>query len=436
MTAMMLAGVSYNFIAQKSCSPEGVPVDINGFICPNQTILDQVNDMSMTTTSIRCAVSAVASSIFGFMRDVTGKSRPLLIIGVLAELITVSTYFLSAFYWSSSPWIPLLVHTFVSGGFGEVIVQLGANCLLIQESAPEELPLRLQVYTTANLFLMLVAGNLATMILTIFGYRWLFTVSIALQAIAFLLVIILVKEKVNVTKNMRDSLASLKNVFKWRKNVIVLWLMLFAAPMNIAILISEGTNNASFFQIKFQFSMYQTSAYNSYGFSVAIVGSLLVPLILRKVFHCKDLTLGIISSLVDCLGPIAFAFVDTPLSLYLFTLLNFMRLVTLPLPNTVISRIVTREEIGTYLGFAAIVTLWVPFSISKIFRVVFSYTESKWIGAYFLVSSGLFLLLALVYSVSYCIYDELETIEDLTESKEKLDQNLENGKCSPDKTRI
>lgn len=99
------------------------------------------------------------------------------------------------------------------------------------------LPHRLQVYMTSNLILMMLGGTLATMILTTFGYRWLYTVCIALQIIAFLLVIILVKENQKVTKTVRDSLVDLKNVFKWRENVMVLWLLLFAGPINMAIFI-------------------------------------------------------------------------------------------------------------------------------------------------------------------------------------------------------
>ncbi|XP_014293210.2 tetracycline resistance protein, class C [Halyomorpha halys] len=437
MAAMMLVGVSYNFIAQKSCSPEGVPEDINGFICGDGAILDEVNDITTTTASIRSACSAVASSSFGFLRDVTGKSRPLMFVGVIGELITVSTFFMAAVYWSSSAWIPPLVQTFVSGAFGETIMQLGATCLLIQESTPEELPSRLQVYMTANLFLMLVGGTISTMILTTFGYRWLFTVAIGLQVIALLLVIILVKEKENVTKNVQDSLANLKKVFRWRENVIVLWLMLFAGPITLSILTSEGANNSSFYQIQFRFSMYETSAYTSYSFVIAIVGSMVVPVILRKVFHCKDLTIGIIASIMNCLGPVALAFVETRLWLYLISILNFMRLVSLPLPNTVISRIVNHDEIGTYLGIAAVVTLWVPYSITKIYRAVFAATEYTWIGAYFFVSTGFFVLLVVIYSISYFLFDESKQTGEITESKENLDQNIENGKSNlPDRTGI
>nr|XP_014293210.1 uncharacterized protein LOC106691827 isoform X1 [Halyomorpha halys]XP_024219800.1 uncharacterized protein LOC106691827 isoform X2 [Halyomorpha halys] len=114
-----------------------------------------------------------------------------------------------------------------------------------------------------------------------------------------------------------------------------------------------------------------------------------------------------------------------------------MRLVSLPLPNTVISRIVNHDEIGTYLGIAAVVTLWVPYSITKIYRAVFAATEYTWIGAYFFVSTGFFVLLVVIYSISYFLFDESKQTGEITESKENLDQNIENGKSNlPDRTGI
>ncbi|XP_066903276.1 uncharacterized protein [Halyomorpha halys] len=429
MSLMMLAGAINNFIIQKSCSPGEVPESINDFICDNSTLVDDANEVLSTASGIKSAVAAVAASMFGFLRDMTGKSKILLYVAILAECVTASSYFMSAVYWGSSPWIPALIQTFVSGGFGENVLQLGATCIIIQESTPEELPFRLQVFMTMSVCLMLIGGTLTTLILTTFGYRWLFTVCIGFHAIAFLLITILVKEKGSPTKSLQETLGGVKGVFKWRENMTVLWLMLIAGPLPISIFSTEGINVTQFMQLKLRFTMYKSTIFISYSFLLSIIGSMVAPLIMRNVFHCSHLTMGIIASVVNTVGTVAYAFVESTVSLYLVAWLNVLRLVTLPLPNTVISTIVGHDQLGTYLGIAAIITVGIPFGVSRAYRAVFSATKDSWIGAFYFVSAALFAILTLMYSISYCLYVEPKKLQ-VTESKEDLDQNVENGKSN------
>nr|XP_014292089.1 uncharacterized protein LOC106690978 [Halyomorpha halys] len=422
--SIMSSGVTYNMLVQKSCCPGGPPEDINKFICGDRGIIDNIVGILATKAAVQAVVGVVCGSLFGFLRDLTGRSKLLMYIGVTGELMSVGASFASAYFWNSSPWILVLIQAIAAGGFGESIMQMGETCIIMAESSQEELPMRMQLFMISTLMVVLVGGLATTLLVTTFGYLWLFTFCTSLQVISFLLSMFVVKNKEYDRKSFKDAVEVVKKVFRSRENVAVLWLMLVAAATAPIIFACEGIYGGSFMQIKFRYTMYQGLVFGFYSFFIAIVGSIVGPTILRKVFHCKDLSVGITVCLINSAATFLYAFVDGEVFLYLCGLAYFLKLASLPLPTTVINTIIAKDELGTYLGINAILTACLPIGISKIYQEVASRNLDTWVGAFYFVSSGCFLFLTALFSVSYCLYVEPKKAEN-TVSNEDLNQSEE-----------
>ncbi|CAH1394513.1 unnamed protein product [Nezara viridula] len=427
MGMLMASGVSYNMLVQKLCNPAGPPEDINKFICPDKSIMDHITSILSTKAGIQAIIAAFCGFTFGFIRDLTGKSKILMYVGVTGELVSACASFASAYYWNSSPWFLAIMQAIASGGFGENIMQMGAACILMAESTPEELPLRMQLYVVSTLTVAMFGGLLTTLVVTTFGYLWLFILCIGLNVLALILIVILVKNKGYDRKTFKESTDSLKKVFKWRENVTVLWFMLICLAVAPIIFTGEALHSGKFTQIKFHYSMYQGQVLGLFSFLIAIVGSVVGPTILRNVFHFKELSIGIVVCFVNSAAAFMHAFINTEVLLYLGGAAYFLKLAALPLPNSVITTIVGQDELGTYLGINAILTSCIPFGITKLYQEVSTRTLDTWVGAFYFVSSGCFVLLGILYSVSYCLYVEPKK-QGNTESTENLRRNLETVK--------
>ncbi|XP_014292088.1 uncharacterized protein [Halyomorpha halys] len=419
VASIMSSGVTYNMLVQKSCCPDGPPEDLNKFICSDKGIIENIVEILSTQSVIKAVFTAMCGFLFGFLRDLTGRSKILMYVGVTGELISVGASFASAYFWNSSPWILVLIQAIAAGGFGESIMQMGGTCILMAESSQEELPLRIQLFMIGTLMTALIGGLLTTLLVTSFGYLWLFTFCVCLQVLALFLLIVVIKNKGYDRKTLKESVQLVKKVFRRRENGTVLWLMLIALATAPTILTNEAIQGGKFLQIQFHYSLYQGQVFSIFSFFIAIVGSTVVPMILRKFLHCKELTIGIVVCLACAAATFMFAFVDNEVFLYFCGLAYFLKLACLPLPNTVISTIVDSDELGTYLGINAILTTCIPLGITKLYQEVASQYLETWIGAFYFVSSGCFLFLTLIYSVSYCLYVEPKKPES-TVSKEDL----------------
>lgn len=411
-----------NLIVQKVCSPE-IPEDINTFICHQDDLVAQATSIATTRNIVRSVCSGVAVGLFGAWRDTRGKSSPLLYIGVAAELVAAVAYIFASLSWSSSAWISTMVDAAVGGVFGQSIMQLGGNCLVISNTAPKDRILKLQIYMLSIGVGNIVAGSVSGLLLNAVGFKWYFFIPVGLQAVALLLLFYFVKEteSVDSRRGFRQTLDRIRELFTPRTNLSVIWLMLFANAVANCYLSAESSVLVFFLQQAFGFTVNQSTAYLVYRTVVCSVGAAGAPILLRRLLKWRGFKIGIASSLLTIVSSLGLAFVKTVVELYLVSLLDLMKYISSAIPQFILSTCVRNEELGLFLGFGSIVSIGLPFALNYLYEHTFSYYQKTWPGTIFFISAGANLVVLLFLGIGYFLYTPENVVDEENPTEEEDD---------------
>nr|XP_014288808.1 uncharacterized protein LOC106688733 [Halyomorpha halys] len=155
--SMFFAAVP-DFLVEKSCSP-ALKTEVDS-ICNNTDLVIKATEMATGRNILRSLLPTVCVPIFARWRDRTRNSKPLVIVGMVAETFGAVIYMISSLYWSLAPEFTATLESVVGGLYGETICTLGLNCIIIDNSTPEDRTMRLQMLLT----IIFVANCLASAI--------------------------------------------------------------------------------------------------------------------------------------------------------------------------------------------------------------------------------------------------------------------------------
>ncbi|CAH1396456.1 unnamed protein product [Nezara viridula] len=409
VTSMMAISISSsaipNLLEQKACSPWIQP-PVNEFICNDTVILAEISEIATTKNVLKSIVSAISTAAFGYWRDATGLTRPLLLIAPLAEILSTTAYFLAAADWRSSPWIAPMMEAVISGLFGEGIFFLGTNCILIANTSVEHRTMSLQIYMTTMLLAALVSSTASGYFLTSVGYRWVFATGIMLHFLTLLLCLIFVDDmKIQREQVVRRStLDQLRELFKLRSNIAVVWMMLLCGSVASSLFSAESTLATYYLQQRFHFTVKEASLYGSYHFAVALFGSFIMAVLIIQVLKWSDLTFGILASFFSSLSSLSTGLANSTILLILSAPLAVMRLNLYSIPSSVLSKCVKNDELGIFLGTGSILGICVMSFLNFLYNYVFSLTSKTMPGAFYFVSAGGNAFIMILFSISYSLY--------------------------------
>ncbi|CAH1401261.1 unnamed protein product [Nezara viridula] len=412
-----------NLIAQKVCSPRGVPSDINGFICHDEELVALATEIATTRNIVRSVCSGISVGLFGAWRDARGRSNPLLYSGVVAEVVAAAAYIFASLSWSSSAWISTMIEAAVGGIFGQEILKLGANCLVISNTAPKERIVKLQLYFVSIALGIIVADSISGVLLTSIGFEWYFFVPVALQAVAVILLFYFVKEPrcADSGRGLAETFERLRDLFTPRTNIGVIWLMLICNALVSSYISAEGSVLVYFTQQAFGFTVNQSTIYITYHTVICGVGAIAIPILLRRLFNWRGFKIGISSSLMTAVSSLALAFVKTIVELYLVSLLDMLKYVTLAIPQFILGTCVRNEELGLFLGFGSIVSIGLPFAANYLYKYTFSYYQQTWPGAIYFISAGANLIAMLFLCIGYFMYTPENVVDEESPTNEDDD---------------
>ncbi|XP_014283544.1 lysosomal proton-coupled steroid conjugate and bile acid symporter SLC46A3 [Halyomorpha halys] len=412
-----------NLIAQKVCSPQ-IPSDINEFICHQDDLVALATEIATTRNIVRSVCSGVSVGLFGAWRDTRGRSSPLLYIGVAAELVAAAVYIFASLSWSSSAWISTMIEAAVGGMFGQNILQLGANCLVISNTTPKERIMKLQLYLVSIALGTIAGDSVSGLILNKVGFEWFFVIPVALQGVALILLFYFVKEQEpdDSRRGVAETFERLRELFKSRTNIGVIWLMLFSHALINAYLSAEGSVTVYFTQQAFGFTLNQSTMYVTYHTVVCVLGAITVPMLLKRFLNWRGFKIGMSSSLMTTVSSLALAFVKTVLELYLVSLLDLLKYVTLAIPQFILSMCIRNEDLGLFLGFGSIASIGFPFAANYLYKYIFSQYHQTWPGAIYCVSAGCNLAVFFLLGIGYYIFTPPKVLDEENTANE--DENV------------
>ncbi|CAH1397333.1 unnamed protein product [Nezara viridula] len=418
-------GTISNLVIQKVCSPNQQP-SINNFICTDPQLVAEATKVTITKSTIRSVCGSLSGTFFGSWRDSTGLNKPLLYIGLSAELFNALLYSFSSWQWSSSIWLPSMLDAVIAGLFGMSVFQLGLHCYVSANTKPEELTLKLQLMHTMTFVGFLIATPLRGIILTAVGYQTFFLITASLYILAICLINSSVHEepKAVVKKKELTLMGRLKAVFRSRPNNVVIWAMMISKPLYFTFFQAEHTIHLYFMQQGFGFTVKEETIFGTYSLIITTVGSIASPLLFTKVLKWTDFRMGIICCSMTTLTSILTAFASTKTHLYLIALLDIVKYNLFSIPQAILNRCIKSDELGVYTGFSSALGVFLPFGINYLYSYVFSATSKTMPGAVYLISAvGNLIILALlcIAQASYIPQEKKEEEEPLNAEQKKTD---------------
>lgn len=409
VTSMVAITISYsstaNLLEQKACSPWFQP-SVNDFICNDTVILAEISEIAVTKNVVKSVCSSISTAAFGYWRDTTGLSKPLLLIASMAEILSTTAYILAAIDWQSSPWIAPMMEAVISGFFGEGIFFLGSNCILIGKTSVENRTMSLQVFMTAMLLAALIPSALSGYFLITVGYAWVLMTGAMLHFLTLLLTLFFVDDaKIERVQPVRRStLDQLREFFKIRPNIAVVWMMLLSNSIVNSLFSAEGSLQFYYLQQRFHMTVKEASLYGSYHFAVAIAGSFIMAVLITQVLKWSDIAFAIVASLLTTFSSLSTALASSTLLLILYAPLVVMRLNLYSIPNSIISKCIRNDELGVFLGIGSVLGICVMFLLNFLYNYIFSLTSKTMPGAFYFVSAGCYAFVTILFSISYFIY--------------------------------
>ncbi|XP_066905438.1 uncharacterized protein [Halyomorpha halys] len=418
-------GTISNLIVQKVCSPKEQP-SINNFICTDPQLVAEATSVTITKSTLRAVCGSISGTFFGSWRDSTGLNKPLLYIGLSAELFNAFLYAFTSWRWSSDIWLPSMLDALVAGLFGMSAFQLGLHCFVSENTKPEELTLKLQMMHTMTFVGFLIATPLRGFILTSLGYQNFFLLTACLYLFNIYQVHTSIHEKPKVVekKQEMDMLGRLKAVFRSRPNNVAIWAMMISKPLFMTFFQAEHTIQLYFLQQGFGFTVKEETIFGTYGLIITTIGSIASPLLFTKVLKWSDFRMGITCCSMTTLTAVLTAFATTKTHLYLIALLDVVKFNLFTIPQSILNRCIKNDELGVYTGFSGALGVFFPFGINYLYSTVFSATSKTMPGAVFLISAvGNLIILALfvVAQASYVPQEKKEEEESLKADEKKVD---------------
>ncbi|XP_014277349.1 lysosomal proton-coupled steroid conjugate and bile acid symporter SLC46A3 [Halyomorpha halys] len=411
-----------NLLVQKTCYPDVQPPI--ALLCNDSDKVGAATDIVFARSTLRSVLSAIAVPLLGSWRDATGKNRLLTYLALISEMVVAFMYLLTAWSWSISPWIASLIDAILGGICGENILHLTATCVITENSKPEDRTLRIQLNVVATLLGAGIGAAVNGFILTPMGYQWFFFLIILLNLIALIFAIIFVKDpKRDMTiKSKCIFFEKLNYVFQARPNNSVIWTMLICASLAGTFQSAENNLLLYYLQQGFQFTMIETGLFGSYKLSICVLGAVIMTPVFMKILKWSDFKIGIICSFFTVISSLLMIGVKTRVQLYLFALLDVLKMIPMSLPKSIISKCVPSDELGSFLGVGSVLGIFLPFLVNNLYNKIFSDTSSTLPGAFFIISAcGNFVVLIL-YSLSSCLF------KDPLAKLEKTDSFMDVGK--------
>lgn len=418
-------GTISNLVMQKVCSPSQQP-SINNFICTDPQLVAEATKVTITKSTIRSVCGSISGTFFGSWRDSTGLNKPLLYIGLSAELFNALIYSFSSWQWSSNIWFPAMLDSVVVGLFGMSVFQLGLHCYVTENTKPDELTMKLQLMHTLTFVGFLISTPLRGLILTAVGYQIFFLITAAMYLLAIYQVHSTLQEKPKavVKKNDLDMMGRLKAVFRSRPNNVVIWTMMIIKPLYFTFFQAERTIHLYFLQQGFGFTVKEETIFGTFSLIITTVGSIASPMLFTKVLKWSEFKMGIVCCSMTTLTSILTVFATTKTHLYFIALLDIVKYNLFSIPQSILNRCIKNDELGVYTGFSSALGVFMPFGINYLYNYVFSATSKTMPGAVFLISAvGNLIILAFlcIAQASYVPQEKKEEEEPLNADQKKVD---------------
>ncbi|KAK9512881.1 hypothetical protein O3M35_001199 [Rhynocoris fuscipes] len=376
-------------------------------------------DLNTIKTMLKECLPIVPLLLGGAWRDRHGKNIPLIILLISGQIVGALVCLLSSIFLESiSAMVTVLAESIVTGLTGSLpLIIMTATCFITARTTIEDRTYRMSFVLAAYLGGLTLGLIMSGIMIQNFGFITLYSVATILAALSLVYVCLMVTEVAVPSKEPLPIWLMFKIIFKKRDKYLrpILLSIILVHSIYGAVLLSEGNVFVIFLENSLKFSLTEAGLYSSYKSIMLALSTFIVVPLLSKYFKMKDVSLGIISSIVMCLGAIWTAFSTTRLLLALCPLTDLLKGGVFAVGKSIMTKCVGQNEIGQMLGAEFVIEACAQMTILPLYTYVYNKTGvTKFPGAFFMLSA----IFSLIILICFCVIQFLT----FKKGKQSLDE--------------
>lgn len=374
-----------------------------------EKIQPHVAEIIMTISLLNSIIPAVMSLFLGPWTDKFGRKKVICatFIGFsLSQAALCLVSFISDHLAMMNPWIYVLTYIpiIITGGWPSMIVAI--LCYITDLTTEVRRSTRLALIEMLIFIGVLLGTASSSYILNLTCPTVVFALGTMCVALGTIYTIIFVDESV---KDMQEAsvcgqlkelvspgpvVEMLRTCFKRRSfhERRILWSLIVILMFTIFTM--NGTGNVAYLFVreKFQWTLKDSTLYDSSTMLITIVGCLIGLVVMKKLLNISDLTLvfvSIISMLVDA---VIKAFAQTPIQMYVSSGISLFRVLCAPMCRSLISTIIPSNEIGKVFSITSSFEAVSSLIASPLYTFIYSRTFTFFAGAFYLISACVYVI--------------------------------------------
>lgn len=383
-----------------------------------ETVQEYVTNIILAQSILESVIPAFVSFFLGPWSDKFGR-RPVIILtytGYLLAYIIMGALTLLSQHAEISPWVYLLssLPSVFFGGICALITVI--YCYISDVAVSKARDLRM-VLNEASILIGMTVGSVAssfiyeaTNVLTVFA------ISCSVMVLALIYVLFFVPE--SLREDQISSGSRIREFFRWDLAVdlfktccqrrpkcdrAIIWLIMMALTLSIAIMQGDGSVTYLFVRERFQWTLEDYSLFNAARIVIQIGGSVLGMIILRKYLGFSIVAMGLIALGCSVLESTVRATAVYSWEMYLGTVLGSLRGVTGPMCRAILSHVTPAADLGKVFALTTSLESISPIASGPLYNLVYKATLVTDPGAFNYISSGLYficyILMAIVYGI-------------------------------------
>ncbi|GJQ82695.1 hypothetical protein Trydic_g19707 [Trypoxylus dichotomus] len=404
---LLIAPINTNFVIYRTCY---AVLNFNKSECErlgtsdaDQDIEKQVqpyaNIIMMTQSILTQIVPCILCLFIGPWSDKNGR-KPIMLFTIIGFIIRGIVTVIVALIDSLSPWY-LLIGNIPAAFFGGLApLMMAVLCYITDVTTEANRGLRMGIVDAMMALGMLLGTISSSFVFAAGGYVLVYGLELLCSILSCLFVKFVIKESIEDSTDEDDTtiftLRNIKDMFKAtfrvRENYGRAILMLTFALSTISILAFSADTSVMFMFVreKLNWDLEHYTLFSGVASFAGILGTFVGVGLLHKLLKIPETPLMILGCLSYVASALLQGFAVLDWHIYLAGGIRSIYGVVSPMCRSLISKLLTKEEIGKVFSIAVSVDSLIVMMGGPIYTIIYNYTLDTNPGAYNFVSAGIF----------------------------------------------
>lgn len=412
----LASAIIQNQVLLQTCQTSGYSQEI----CSNLHADNETRQIEVEVQPKAAAVNAarvmlnslfppIISLLLGSWSDVYGR-KPIMMMSFIGYTTTIALFtiftYISDHIVTLSPWMLFIAEIPMTLMGGWPLLDVATGCYVTDISEKSKHSTRLSTLSFLNMAMSFIANMSSSYILEATSSTIVFLISLICCLIGLFIVIFVVEESIAPPRGV-TAVGKVRAIFKFKviddiwktltKQTIkyrrkILWSAM--AIIVLSVFTIQGSSVVLFYsgQRRFGWQIKDYTTFRATQTGIIAVGIGLTVIVSKFIFKMSDFHLGLLALLSGIIESLIDAAALESYHMYIGAVFGAMRILAIPVFKSIISNVFPQNEIAKIYSASTALEAFSGFVAGPLYNVVYENTLETFPGAFFLITTSVFLL--------------------------------------------